>query len=157
MAGAVETLIRDAVSKGITKVSDFNRNRKKSDKPNPYLLGIHEPLPSEETLTDLSVTGTIPAELDGRYIRIGPNPITPPNPGLYHWFMGDGMVHGVRLKQGKALWYRNRWIRSRAVSDDSVAINRITMHCTYKYTCSYLIKSSKIKSSAQFIILELDF
>ena len=117
MAGAVETLIRDTVSKGIVKVADFNRNRKKSDKPNPYLLGIHLPLPSEETLTDLSVTGTIPTELDGRYIRIGPNPITPPNPGLYHWFMGDGMLHGVRLKQGKALWYRNRWIRSRAVSD----------------------------------------
>jgi carotenoid cleavage dioxygenase len=26
------------------------------------------------------------------------------------------MVHGVRLKDGKALWYRNRWIRSRGVS-----------------------------------------
>jgi carotenoid cleavage dioxygenase-like enzyme len=117
MAGAVETLIRDAVSKGATKIADFNRNRLKSDKPNPYLMGIHEPLPSEETLTDLSVIGSIPAELDGRYMRIGPNPITPPNPGLYHWFMGDGMVHGVRLRHGKALWYRNRWIRSHAVSD----------------------------------------
>ncbi len=117
MAGAVKALIRDAVSKGATKIADFNRNRMRSDAPNPYLMGIHEPLPSEETLTDLRVTGAIPAELDGRYIRIGPNPITPPNPGLYHWFMGDGMVHGVRLGQGKALWYGNRWIRSRAVSD----------------------------------------
>ncbi len=116
MAGAVKTLIRDAVSKGATKIAEFNRNRMKSDEPNPYLMGIHEPLPSEVTLTDLRVTGVIPAELDGRYIRIGPNPITPPNPGLYHWFMGDGMVHGVRLRQGKALWYRNRWIRSTAVS-----------------------------------------
>jgi hypothetical protein len=26
------------------------------------------------------------------------------------------MVHGVRLQGGKALWYRNRWIRSTAVS-----------------------------------------
>lgn len=117
MAGAVETLIRDAMTKGVTKIAECNRSRRKSDKPNPYLEGIHLPLASEETLTDLRVTGTIPAELDGRYIRIGPNPITPPNPGLYHWFMGDGMVHGVRLKQGKALWYRNRWIRSGAVSE----------------------------------------
>jgi carotenoid cleavage dioxygenase-like enzyme len=38
------------------------------------------------------------------------------NPGAYHWFVGDGMVHGVRLQGGRALWYRNRWIRSRAVS-----------------------------------------
>jgi len=49
-------------------------------------------------------------------VRIGPNPVKPPNPAAYHWFMGDGMVHGVRLKGGKALWYRNRWIRSNAVS-----------------------------------------
>lgn len=117
MAGAVGTLIRDTMNKGVVKIANFNRNRRKSDKPNPFLMGIHEPLASEETLTDLKVTGSIPAELDGRYIRIGPNPVTPPNPGLYHWFMGDGMVHGIRLQQGKALWYRNRWIRSCAVSD----------------------------------------
>lgn len=117
MAGAVGTLIRDAVSKGAMKIAGFNRSRQESDKPNPYLNGIHLPLPSEETLTDLRVTGTIPAELDGRYIRIGPNPITAPNPGTYHWFMGDGMVHGVRLKGGEALWYRNRWIRSTVVSE----------------------------------------
>lgn len=117
MAGAVEGLIREALNKGVTKVASFNRNRRKSDKPNPYLMGIHTPLPSEETLLDLRVTGSIPAELDGRYIRIGPNPVTPPNPGLYHWFMGDGMVHGIRLQNGKALWYRNRWIRSHAVSE----------------------------------------
>ncbi|MFX6853738.1 carotenoid oxygenase family protein, partial [Acinetobacter baumannii] len=65
---------------------------------------------------DLAVLGTIPPELDGRYIRIGPNPATPPNEASYHWFTGDGMVHGIRLKDGKALWYRNRWIRSCAVS-----------------------------------------
>ena len=71
---------------------------------------------AELTLETLEVTGSIPAELDGRYLRIGPNPATPVNPAAYHWFTGDGMVHGVRLKAGKALWYRNRWIRSRAVS-----------------------------------------
>ena len=68
------------------------------------------------TITDLAVTGTIPAALDGRYLRIGPNPVTPPNPAAYHWFIGDGMVHGVRLEGGKAMWYRNRWVRSKAVS-----------------------------------------
>ncbi len=117
MAGAVATLIKDTFAKGVMQIAEFNRNRLKSDKPNAYLEGIHLPLQAETTLTDLVVTGTIPAELDGRYIRIGPNPITPPNPGTYHWFMGDGMVHGVRLQGGKALWYRNRWIRSCAVSE----------------------------------------
>ena len=45
MAGAVETLIRDTMNKGVTKIAAFNRNRRKSDKPNPYLMGMHEPLP----------------------------------------------------------------------------------------------------------------
>jgi 8'-apo-carotenoid 13,14-cleaving dioxygenase len=116
MASAVETLIRIAVTKGVTKVMDFNRNRMRGKAPNPYLHGIHEPMHNEKTLTDLSVTGTIPAELDGRYIRIGPNPVAPINETAHHWFVGDGMVHGIRLNAGKALWYRNRWIRTEPVS-----------------------------------------
>ena len=51
------------------------------------------------------VGGTIPGELDGRYVRIGPNPFGKAGKG-HHWFLGDGMVHGVRLKDGKAEWYR---------------------------------------------------
>ena len=116
MASAVETLIRKAVTKGVGKISEFNRERLREDAPNPFLRGIHTPMSDERTISDLAVTGTIPPELDGRYIRIGPNPAAPPNPAAYHWFTGDGMVHGVRLKDGKALWYRNRWIRSNAVS-----------------------------------------
>ena len=117
MASAVESLIRSVVTKGVTKVAEFNRNRLSSDSANPYLAGIHTPMSDELTLTDLEVSGSIPPELDGRYIRIGPNPVTPPNPAAYHWFTGDGMVHGVKLKGGKALWYRNRWIRSTKVTE----------------------------------------
>lgn len=116
MASAVETLIRNTVTKGIMKVAEFNRDRMKSDTGNPYLEGIHTPMTEERTVTDLAVSGSIPAELNGRYLRIGPNPIGERNPAAYHWFTGDGMVHGVSLQDGKALWYRNRWIRSNAVS-----------------------------------------
>jgi 8'-apo-carotenoid 13,14-cleaving dioxygenase len=111
MASAVETLIRGAVTKGITAVAGFNRAMMDGDKPHPFLTGIHTPLHDELTLENLSVTGTIPAELSGRYVRIGPNPFKP-DPRGYHWFIGDGMVHGVRLHGGKAEWYRNRYIRS---------------------------------------------
>src|SRR4051812_14648681 len=82
---------------------------------NPYLNGIHAPIDEEMTIEQLEVTGTIPAALDGRYLRIGPNPIVP-DPATHHWFTGDGMVHGLRLQQGRALWYRNRWVRSAGVS-----------------------------------------
>ena len=78
---------------------------------NRYLEGDFAPLHEEFTLTDLEVAGTIPQYLDGRYLRNGPNPIGEIDPELYHWFVGDGMVHGIRLRDGKAEWYRNRWVR----------------------------------------------
>jgi carotenoid cleavage dioxygenase len=78
---------------------------------NRYLEGAFAPLQDEYTLTDLEVEGTIPDHLDGRYLRNGPNPIGEIDPELYHWFIGDGMVHGVRIRGGRAEWYRNRWVR----------------------------------------------
>jgi carotenoid cleavage dioxygenase len=79
---------------------------------NHYLEGEFAPLHEEYTLTGLDVEGTIPGHLDGRYLRNGPNPIGEIDPELYHWFSGDGMVHGIRIRDGKAEWYRNRWVRS---------------------------------------------
>lgn len=117
MASPVEKIIRKTVTKGILKVAAYNRQRQPAPSgPHPFLSGIHTPMSQEVTLTDLKVQGSIPPELDGRYVRIGPNPVTAPNPATYHWFTGDGMVHGLRLQGGKALWYRNRWLRSLAVS-----------------------------------------
>ncbi|MBX7433436.1 carotenoid oxygenase family protein [Mycobacterium sp. Y57] len=78
---------------------------------NRYLEGAFAPLSEEFTLTDLEVTGNIPDHLDGRYLRNGPNPVGEIDPELYHWFLGDGMVHGVRIRDGRAEWYRNRWVR----------------------------------------------
>lgn len=78
---------------------------------NRYLEDEFAPLHEEYTLTDLEVAGTIPHYLDGRYLRNGPNPIGEVDPELYHWFVGDGMVHGIRIRDGKAEWYRNRWVR----------------------------------------------
>jgi carotenoid cleavage dioxygenase len=78
---------------------------------NRYLEDVFAPLPQEYTLTELEVEGTIPEHLDGRYLRNGPNPIGEIDPELYHWFIGDGMVHGMRIRDGKAQWYRNRFVR----------------------------------------------
>jgi carotenoid cleavage oxygenase len=83
---------------------------------NNYLEGNYAPVREEHTITELAVTGTIPAHLDGRYLRIGPNPIAEVDPETYQWLTGDGMVHGVRLRDGKAEWYRNRWVRTPAVA-----------------------------------------
>ena len=82
---------------------------------NKWLSGPYAPIPGDVTATDLEVVGTLPTELNGRYLRNGPNPITPVDPATHHWFMGDGMVHGVRLREGQADWYRARMVRSTAV------------------------------------------
>ena len=80
-----------------------------SREDNPYLAANFGPVEVESTVTDLQVTGTIPTELNGRFLRNGPNPMGDAD-GSYHWFTGRGMVHGVRLQEGKALWYRNRYV-----------------------------------------------
>ena len=84
---------------------------------NPYLDGNFRPTRQEVTLAALDVTGSIPRHLDGRYVRIGPNPIGNPDPATHHWFVGEGMVHGVRLRDGRAEWYRNRFVRSSGVAE----------------------------------------
>jgi carotenoid cleavage dioxygenase-like enzyme len=81
-----------------------------------FLDGNFAPVEEEVTAFDLPVTGTVPADLEGRLLRIGPNPITPPDPGTYHWFLGTGMVHGLRLRDGRAEWYRNRYVRDAEVA-----------------------------------------
>ncbi|RED15786.1 carotenoid oxygenase family protein [Parasphingopyxis lamellibrachiae] len=116
MASAIEKTIRKTVTSGIMGVSKVSAALKTRSDDHPYLTGVHKPMEAELTLTELEVDGAIPAELDGRYLRIGPNPVTPPNAATYHWFLGDGMAHGLRIRNGKAEWYRNRWIRSEAVS-----------------------------------------
>lgn len=82
---------------------------------NPYLSGNFAPVEEEVTAFDLGVSGALPTELHGRFLRIGPNPVLPEDPAAYHWFTGTGMVHGVRLREGAAEWYRNRFVVDRSV------------------------------------------
>ena len=72
------------------------------------------PVTDEIDAVDLPVEGMLPPELTGRYFRNGPNPQPGAPPG--HWFTGHGMVHGIRLRDGHAEWYRNRWVRTKALA-----------------------------------------
>lgn len=81
-----------------------------TERPLPWHLRDNwAPVLDEITATGLVVEGTIPPELDGVYVRTGPNPKSGTSG---HWFFGDGMLHGVRLKGGKAEWYRNRFVET---------------------------------------------
>ncbi len=85
-----------------------------------HLAGAYAPVHDELTAFDLPVTGALPPELTGWYLRNGPNP----RDASRHWFTGDGMVHGVRLEHGRAAWYRNRWVRTENFDEpDAVLYN----------------------------------
>ena len=83
---------------------------------NVYLAGNYAPIAEEITTFDLPVVGELPSELNGRYLRNGPNPAGELDLANHHWFMGDGMVHGIRLREGRAEWYRNRYVGSARLS-----------------------------------------
>jgi carotenoid cleavage dioxygenase len=74
-----------------------------------WLQGGFAPVADEVEATDLAVVGALPPELTGHYVRNGSNPRTGSS---LHWFFGDGMVHGVRLEGGRAIAYRNRYVRT---------------------------------------------
>jgi len=79
-----------------------------------HLQGNFAPVREEVSAEDLEVRGALPPELCGLYVRNGANPAHGPTP---HWFFGDGMLHGVRLEKGRALWYRNRYVRTAHFED----------------------------------------
>lgn len=77
----------------------------------PLLTGVYAPVHEELELKDLKlIRGTIPGDLNGVYLRAGPNARYAPN-GRYHPFDGDGMVHAAHFAQGR-LTYRNRWVQT---------------------------------------------
>ncbi|WP_199322686.1 MULTISPECIES: carotenoid oxygenase family protein [Calothrix] len=77
---------------------------------NPYLSGNFAPVGQEIATDSLPVLGELPPDLSGMFVRNGPNPQWPPI-GQYHWFDGDGMLHGVQISAGKAT-YRNRYVQT---------------------------------------------
>jgi carotenoid cleavage dioxygenase-like enzyme len=76
---------------------------------NPHVRGILAPVRTESDF-ELKVRGVIPAGLRGAYYRNGPNPQFDPGAD-YHAFIGDGMIHGFWIGEGRA-HYRNRYVRT---------------------------------------------
>ncbi|MEV4748369.1 carotenoid oxygenase family protein [Streptosporangium sp. NPDC049248] len=89
------------------------------DEPNPYLMGVFAAVQDELTAEDLEVVGEIPADLNGVFLRNGPNRRFEA-PGRYHMFDGDGMIHAMHFENGRAR-YRNRYVRTAAYHQESAA------------------------------------
>jgi carotenoid cleavage dioxygenase len=81
------------------------------DDDHPYRTGPWRPQTTEWDADDLqAVEGEIPHDLDGVYLRNTENPLHPALK-FYHPFDGDGMVHIVGFRDGKA-FYRNRFVQT---------------------------------------------
>ena len=104
------TLLKSSIVEAHSEPTGFNRlslgrprGECADDGPtpitNPYLAGNFAPVRSEDDF-ELEVTGQIPAELTGAFYRNGPNPQFEPR-DAYHWFSGDGMIHGFFVEDGK--------------------------------------------------------
>ena len=87
-----------------------------SSTPPAHLSGNGRPVVEETFNNQLNVTGTIPAVLDGQYMRNGSNPYSGTSA---HPFLGDGMLHGLELSCGRAISYRNRWVQTAALGTDN--------------------------------------
>ena len=85
-----------------------------------HMRGSYAPVTEEVEAFDLRVVGALPDGLNGTYVRNGANPKHGPTS---HWFAGDGMLHGLRVSDGRAEWYRNRWVRTKALD----GVNRMDM------------------------------
>ncbi len=86
----------------------------------PYLNGAWTPLLEEVDATDLDIIeGAIPTDIDGVYVRNTENP-TQEALGRYHPFDGDGMLHMISFKEGRAD-YRNRFVRTRGFEAEQEA------------------------------------
>src|SRR2546423_11303035 len=81
-----------------------------ADDDPPYRSGPWRPQTVERAADDLDVTGEIPRDLDGVYLRNTENPVHPAIES-YHPFDGDAMVHVVGFRDVKA-FYRNRFVRT---------------------------------------------
>lgn len=74
----------------------------------------------EELFQTLKIRqGKLPLDLEGCYVRNGPNPLwhPPSETSNYHWFLGAGMVHAIRIKDGLAS-YNNHFLRTKSFLDD---------------------------------------
>lgn len=77
--------------------------------------GALAPLAQETDTVALTVTGDIPAELNGVLLRNGPNPLSGKfdSHDLLSWWPEAAMFHGTYFKDGKVTRYRNKWARTR--------------------------------------------
>jgi len=107
----------------VIKVSVFDFFRKrvlKKRNVNVLYNDNWEPVTKEVTKRQIEVIGKVPDDMDGMYVRNGPNPyLNVADQEFYHLFDGDGMLHGVNFESSKnEITYLNRWIKTGRLEEE---------------------------------------
>lgn len=98
----------------------------------PHLSGNYLPVAREINASNLQViSGRIPRELRGAYMRNGPNPRFKP---IYYAYPmdGDGMIHAVYFENGQAR-YRNRFVQTSGFVTEGHAVAPFTAVSRIQY------------------------
>jgi carotenoid cleavage dioxygenase len=87
------------------------------------LLDNFRPVKKELFTENLKVSyGVVPEDIDGLFVRNGPNPRLQETG--YHWFDGDGMLHAIRINNGK-FNYSNSWVNTTRLNDERKADRKL--------------------------------
>ena len=107
----------------------------------PYIAGEFSPVAEEQLLKKLPIEGEIPKDLNGVYLRNGPNPRFEPK-GSHHFFDGDGMLHSGEFRDGE-FTYRNKYVRTadlekkesheRVVTENAKAVEKAPIFLGYNF------------------------
>lgn len=81
--------------------------------------GALAPVVDEYEIADLKVIGEIPEGLHGTLVRNGPNPFSGHFEGtdVLDWWPEAAMLHGISFSHGKAVGYKNRWVKTQNRAD----------------------------------------
>jgi carotenoid cleavage dioxygenase len=77
----------------------------------PSFTGFNTPSRFEGEVLNLDIEGEVPAEVDGAFYRVQPDPQFPPRLGDDIAFNGDGSISMFRFRDGR-IDYRQRWART---------------------------------------------
>ena len=121
VAAAAVWVLRGRVLDVLEGVLQALTGQRAKGKLNSFLRGNFAPVREERGPLECEVVeGELPEELDGVFVRTGPNPAVEPT-GDAHWFDGDGMLHCMRLKARRAPLYTNRYVQTPRYSLESKA------------------------------------
>lgn len=95
----------------------FLRRHASRNEKDIYQKIVYRPV-NETDISNFKVTGEIPKHLHGLLLRIGSNPIYVKKPTLFEWYLGDGMVHGLKLQNGEAIWFKSKMIATDIVQEN---------------------------------------